>query len=526
MEFRYDNLRIAFDNSRDIIAVVSKKIAVKPAAINDLRIIKRSLDARDKKNICFVYSIVFAVYDIQLQRKLLNNKLVKKNALPETDVQALVGEVNSVARPVVVGFGPAGMFAAYYLAKNGYRPIIYERGSDVDTRAEKIAEFWKTGQLDNNCNVQFGEGGAGTFSDGKLTCRLNDPAINEILRLFVECGAPEEIIWLQKPHIGTDVLRTVVKNLRSKILALGGEINFDSSLQSLNIIDGAIAGIVVNNEKFSSNTVFLGIGHSARDTYEMLHKCGVAIVTKPFSVGVRIEHPQTMIDKAQFGAFAGHPRLGSADYALVYHDKTSGRTVYSFCMCPGGQVIAATSEQNSVVVNGMSNYRRDSGIANSALVVTVDERDFGSQPLDGIAFQRQLEQAAFLAGGENYYAPIQTVGSFLFGEQASKIVEPSYLPGTVDCDLRSVLPQFVADTLARALVDFGRKINGYDNPGAVMTAVETRTSAPCRIVRNADFQSSSTCGLYPIGEGAGYAGGIMSAALDGINAVKAFMNKQ
>ena len=418
------------------------------------------------------------------------------------------------------------MLAAYQLAKNGFRPIVFERGGDIDTRALKVTEFWRDGVLDSNCNVQFGEGGAGTFSDGKLTCRLTDPAMLEILQLFVDCGAPEEIIWTQKPHIGTDVLRIVVKNLRLKIIALGGEIHFDSLLTSLIIVGNSITGVVVNAEQISTATVFLGIGHSARDTYEMLHGSCVKMTTKPFAVGVRIEHPQQLIDRAQYGDYAGHPKLGAADYALVYHDIASGRTAYSFCMCPGGRVVAAASEKNLLVVNGMSDYRRDSGIANAALVVNVDERDFGCQPLAGIAFQRQLEQAAFVAGGGNYTAPVQTVGSFLTGSQPERIVEPSYLPGVIDCDFHDILPAFITETLEKALREFGRKIHGYDNVGAVMTAVETRTSAPCRIVRASNFQSESTRGLYPIGEGAGYAGGIMSAALDGINAVKAFIEDQ
>ena len=526
MDFRYDNLRVAITNGRDLTAIISSKLALKTTIISALWTIKRSLDARDKKNICFVYSVGFSVDDQRAIKKLQTNKLLKNILKLEDENLALKPQTPQTDRPIVIGFGPSGILAAYLLAKQGYQPIVFERGSDIDSRTKKVAEFWRDGVLDINCNVQFGEGGAGTFSDGKLTCRLNDPTMSEILRLFVECGAPEEIIWLQKPHIGTDILRSVVKNLRLKIIALGGEIRFNALLQSINIADSAITSIIVNDEMISAKSVFLGIGHSARDTYELLYRSGVKLATKPFAVGVRIEHPQEMIDKSQFGEYAGHPKLGAADYALVYHDTTNGRTVYSFCMCPGGQVVAAASEKAALVVNGMSNYRRDSGIANSALVVTVDERDFGCQPLAGIAFQRQLERSAFLAGGGNYFAPVQTVGEFLTGIQTERIVEPSYLPGVIDCDFHNILPRFVTETLEKALPEFGRKINGYDNMGAVLTAVETRTSAPCRIVRDSSFQSETARGLYPIGEGAGYAGGIMSAALDGINAVKAFIEEQ
>ena len=526
MIFHYANLRVAIDNDREIAAIVNRKLAVKEAATDNFRILKRSIDARDKTKICFVYTVEFETSDLQAQKKILKSNLVKRYIAPQAATPSPVMSSRNEIRPIIVGFGPAGMLAAYQLAKGGFRPIVYERGSDVDTRTKKVAQFWREGILDTNCNVQFGEGGAGTFSDGKLTCRLNDPAISEILQLFVECGAPEEITWLQKPHIGTDVLRTVVRNLRSKIIALGGEIKFDTLVKSLNIENSAVVGITANGQQVATETVFFGIGHSARDTYEMLYSNGVTLTAKPFAVGVRIEHPQEMIDKAQFGKFAGHSRLGSADYALVFHDKENDRTAYSFCMCPGGKVVAATSEIESVVVNGMSNYRRDSGIANAALVVTVDERDFGSHPLAGIVFQRQLEQAAFVAGGMNYYAPVQTVGSFLNNELSEKMLEPTYRPGTTEGDLRNILPQFVTNTLAKALVDFGRKIKGYDSAGAILTAVETRTSAPCRIVRNADYQAERIRGLYPIGEGAGYAGGIMSAALDGINAANAYMSKQ
>lgn len=522
VQFRYDNLRVGLKNKGDLSNIASKKLSIPKAELINFRIIKKSIDARDKQNICFVYSVVFGVNEKYALKKLAASKMVSKyvertERVPET------AKTTTGRRPVVVGSGPAGVFAAYHLSKKGYRPLVIERGSDVDTRAAKVAEFWRSGLLDPECNVQFGEGGAGTFSDGKLTCRLNDPEMNEILKLFVECGAPEEITWLHKPHIGTDVLRIVVKNLREKIIGSGGEFIFDCSLKKVVIRNNFVCAVETSKGNIETDTVFLATGHSARDVYEMLHENGIAIVAKPFAAGVRIEHPQALIDQAQYGAHAGHPKLGAADYALVFHDKLNRRSAYSFCMCPGGQVVAAASERNSLVINGMSNFRRDSNIANSALVVTVDERDFGNYPLAGIDFQRKLEQAAFSAGGGGYYAPVQTIGDFLFARDSTFLVAPSYAPGVKKCDFRTLLPKFISETLTLALADFGRKIKGFDDNGAVMTAVETRTSSPCRIVRGLDFQSVSAHGLYPVGEGAGYAGGIMSSALDGINAARAFM---
>ncbi|MDF2572105.1 MAG: dependent oxidoreductase family protein, partial [Sporomusa sp.] len=390
-----------------------------------------------------------------------------------------------------------------------------------------IADFWRTGKLDEISNVQFGEGGAGTFSDGKLTTRVTDPRMAEVLNIMTAAGAPPEIKYLHKPHIGTDKLREVVKNIRNQIIKLGGDVKFESQLTAVDSKDGRLTSITINDKNYPCEVLFLAIGHSARDTYQMLYERRIAMEAKSFAIGVRIEHPQELIDQAQYGISAGHPRLGAADYALVYQDKAAGRAAYSFCMCPGGLVVAAASEVGGVVTNGMSLYKRDSGIANSALAVNVNPVDYGPHVLDGIEFQRRYERLAFALGGQNYAAPAQTVGDFLAGKSGSSkyLITPSYRPGIVPADLRQCLPEFVTATLARALPDFGRKIRGFDHANAVMTGVETRTSAPVRLTRGKDFVSINTAGLYPVGEGAGYAGGIMSAALDGMNAAISFIEE-
>jgi hypothetical protein len=485
-------------------------------------IVRKALDARRKTNINFVYSldVKTAIPEGQVLARLRGDKdiAVAGTAVPA----AITGGTQPLAyQPVVVGMGPAGMLAALTLAQYGYRPLVLERGRDVDRRTQDVAAFWKTGQFNAESNVQFGEGGAGTFSDGKLTTRINDARMREVLALLIEAGAPPDIAYAHKPHIGTDKLRIVVKNIRQRILSLGGEIEFEAKVTDVDSKDGQLAGIVVNDNRYiSCNVALLGIGHSARDTYEMLYRRGIAMEAKAFAIGVRIEHPQPLIDKAQFGPAAGQEKLGAADYALVYHDKSSGRTAYSFCMCPGGVVVAAASEPGGVVTNGMSLYQRNSGIANSALVVNVDPADYGGQVLGGVEFQRRYEQLAFESGGGNYCAPVQTVGDFLDNKTGSinGLTGPSYRPGTQAANLRQCLPGFVTDTLAQALPEFDRKIKGFAHPQAILTGVETRTSAPVRLVRTPDYQSVTTAGFYPIGEGAGYAGGIMSAALDGLNA--------
>ncbi|QJW45507.1 hypothetical protein HA075_06405 [bacterium BFN5] len=526
---RITNLRVSIDDPSAMAKLAAKRLKLPPQAVLEVVIIRKALDARRKNNINFVYSIdvEVAVPEGQILSRLRGDKDV--TVVGDYVSQPIVfGQMPLESQPVVVGLGPAGMLAALTLAQRGYRPIVLERGRDVDQRTQDIHQFWQTGQFNALSNVQFGEGGAGTFSDGKLTTRVHDPRMREVLNLLVEAGAPPEIKYLHKPHIGTDKLRQVVKNIRQRIIKLGGQVEFESQVTAIDVKDGKLQGLTVNGCRYISCEIALfGIGHSARDTYAMLYQSGVAMEAKPFAIGVRIEHPQELIDQAQYGTAAGHPQLSAADYALVYHTKESDRTAYSFCMCPGGVVVAATSETGQVVTNGMSYYNRSSGIANSALVVNVNPADYGNDILNGIEFQRNYEALAYQIAGQNYAAPVQTVGDFLAGKAGSTefLVQPSYKPGVKAVDLRQCLPDFVTATLAEALPDFGRKIRGFDHPGVVMTGVETRTSAPVRILRTKEFLSTNTAGLYPIGEGAGYAGGIMSAALDGLNAALAVIGQ-
>lgn len=526
---RIINMRVLLDNDTSIHKLAAKRLKIPPQAVLEVVLVRKALDARRKSNISFVYTldVKTALPNGQILARLKGDKDI--SAVPEYKPEVItVGQMKLDHPPVVVGLGPAGMLAALTLAQHGYKPIVLERGRNIEQRTRDISKFWQTGQFDANSNVQFGEGGAGTFSDGKLTTRVNDPLMRQVLDIFIKAGAPGEIAYLHKPHIGTDKLRDVVKHIRQEIIALGGQVEFEAKVTDIDIKDGQLKGLVVNEDRYvACSAALFGIGHSARDTYEMLHQRGVAMEAKAFAIGVRIEHPQEVIDASQYGQAAGHPQLKAADYALVYHAKDTGRTAYSFCMCPGGLVVAAASEKGGVVTNGMSLYDRASGIANSALVVNVTPEDCGSHILDGIHFQRKYEQLAFSLGGSHYHAPVQTVGDFLAGTTGSKAfgTKPSYKPGVVAADLRQCLPQFVTDTLAQALPEFERKIKGFAHPEAIMTGVETRTSAPVRIVRKNDFTSFSTEGFYPIGEGAGYAGGIMSAALDGLNAAIAIIKQ-
>lgn len=525
---RIVNFSVPLDDERPLEALAAKRLKLPLEAVLQVVIVRKAVDARRYKNspICFVY-----VLDVKVagsEKKVLENLKRDKNvSLKEEQPKAAFfqGAPHFKNRPVVVGFGPAGMLAGWQLAKWGLSPLILERGQDVDKRSAAIEKFWQGGTLDEESNVQFGEGGAGTFSDGKLTTRISDVKMQDVIDLFIECGAPPEIKYLHKPHIGTDKLRLVVKNLREKIKSLGGEIRFGAKVTDIITEHGRITELVVgDSERIKCDAVLLGIGHSARDTYAILHARGAAMEAKPFAMGVRIEHPQEWIDAAQYGADYKNPRLPVADYALTYQDKTTGRGVYSFCMCPGGFVVAAASEKNRVVTNGMSNHARDTGVANSALLVTVGAADFGSGVLAGIEFQRKYEELAFRLGGSSYGAPAQTVGDFLSGKSGSlnAIVKPSYLPSVKMADLHECLPPVVARSLENALPHFDRKIKGFSDSGAVMTGIESRSSAPCRIIRGRDdYESVSLKGLYPMGEGAGYAGGIMSAAVDGLNAAAA-----
>lgn len=506
---------------------------------------RKGLDARRYKGtpIRYVY-----ILDVELATPRLENQVLAKfrrdsdvERIADSKAECPAGEdaarreVRGCLRrqgekpPIVVGFGPAGMFAALTLAEAGFSPIVLERGAEVGERQRRVSHFWKTGELCLTSNVQFGEGGAGTFSDGKLTTRIHDDAIRYILDTFVCAGAPEEIRYLQKPHLGTDKLQGIVRHIREKIVRLGGTIRFDTQVTGLESKDGKLTAVIVNGEeRIETEGVFLGIGHSARDTYEMLYHSGLPVEAKPFAIGVRIEHPQALIDRGQYREDAGHPRLPVADYALSFQDRAAGRGVYSFCMCPGGEVVAAASETGGVVTNGMSAYARATGIANAALVVTVSPDDFGHDPLAGIAFQRRYERLAFELAGGDYTAPVQSVGDFLAGRVGSTdfLTTPTYRPRVKPVDLHDCLPPFVAQSLARALPHFGQKIAGYAGEDVVMTGIETRTSAPCRIPRHREtLEAVGLLGLYPIGEGAGYAGGIMSAAVDGRKAARHYLEE-
>lgn len=529
---RITNFSVPFDEERSLEDLAAKRLQLPPEAVRQVVIVRKAVDARRYKNspIHFVYML-----DVEIagsEKRVLARLKRDKNVAawsPRQEEALPKGSEPLMNRPVVIGFGPAGMLAAWQLAKEGYRPLVLERGRSVDERAADIAHFWQSGRLNVESNVQFGEGGAGTFSDGKLTTRVNDARMQDIIDLFIECGAPAEIKYLHKPHIGTDILRKVVKRLREKIIMLGGTVRFEAKVTDMLIKDGQLQELVVNDsERIACSVVLAGIGHSARDTYELFYEKGAAMEAKPFAVGVRIEHPQEWIDRAQYGVDAGNPLLPTADYALTYQDTQTGRGVYSFCMCPGGTVVAAASEQGGVVTNGMSNHARDTGIANSALLVTVTPEDFGGGVLGGISFQRHYERLAFEAGGGDYRAPAQTVGDFLGGyaKSSDTIVVPSYQPGVKMTNLNACLPLPVAQALKNALPEFARKIKGFAHPGVVMTGIESRSSAPCRILRGRDsYESLNIKGLYPIGEGAGYAGGIMSAAADGLRAAQMVISR-
>lgn len=520
-------LRLTFKIKKDVtrdelLTEVCNKNKINIKDIENWHIVKKSIDARNKTDVHYVY-----ILDLEIKNELKYSKIKNVQIINETISQNTfrIEHAAISKRPVIIGAGPAGLFAAITFVENGLFPIIVEQGKSVDERQKDINSFIKTGILNTNSNIQFGEGGAGTFSDGKLTTGINSTYCKTVLETFVKFGAPEEILYTSKPHIGTDNLIHILKNIREYILAHGGTFLFNTKFIDFETINNQISKVYIQDVSDSSkkiseidtNTVILAIGHSSRDTFYKLHENGIHIEPKNFSVGVRIEHLQEMINTAQYGSIT-KLKLPPADYKLAYHNKETGRSCYTFCMCPGGTVMASSSEKNTIVTNGMSKFLRDGVNANSAVLVNVTPSDFASSNvLAGIDFQKNLEEKAFVLGGSNYFAPIQRFEDFLNNTPSDHIgtVKPSYLPGVTLSDLNTILPDFVSSTLKEGISFFGSKLTGFDNPDSILTGVETRSSSPVRIVRNSAF-SSNVNGLFPCGEGAGYAGGIMTAAIDGI----------
>ena len=507
-------------NAHQLQFEAAQMLRISVSKIRHLRIVRRSVDARKKPDIKIIYTIDVAV-DGNEKRLLKQSGCKRATIAPVSYYKTAKNIPVPEKRPVVVGFGPAGMFAALVLAIAGWKPLVLERGEDAASRHEKVQKFFETGVLDTRSNVQFGEGGAGTFSDGKLNTGVNNPRIGWILEQFVKAGAREEILYDAKPHVGTDVLLTVVQNIRQRIISLGGEVRFNTQVTELCTKNGRLTGLKTEaGEIIPCDTCVLAIGHSARDTFEMLEETGIPMEPKPFAMGVRIEHKQTTVDESQYGVVS--PVLPPADYKLVQH--LDNATVYSFCMCPGGHVVAAASEEGRIVTNGMSYADRDGENANAALLVTVNPGDFPYEgTLGGMKWQREIEEKAYAVSG-SYRAPAQLVGDFLAGKKSTGAgsVEPTYRPGVTWCDLHDVLPERITASIAEALPKLDEKLKGFAAEDAVMTAPETRSSSPVRIIRD-DSRQSSLAGLYPTGEGAGYAGGIMSAAIDGMMTAEAIL---
>ena len=526
---RLTELSLPIDHPDEALRpAILKRLGLKDEALTAHTVFKRSYDARKKSvDLCFVYTIDLTVADeAGVLKRFAEDRNV--NVAPDTGYHfvSTVPPAAMAHRPLIVGFGPCGIFAALVLAQMGFRPIVLERGKAVRERTKDTWGLWRKNVLDPESNVQFGEGGAGTFSDGKLYSQIKDPRYlgRKVLHEFVKAGAPEEILYVSKPHVGTFRLASMVEKMRAEIVRLGGEIRFQQRVTDVLIEGGQMHGVTLaSGEQIESNHVVMALGHSARDTFRMLHARGVFMEAKPFSMGFRIEHPQSLIDRARLGKFAGHPKLGAADYKLVHHAR-NGRSVYSFCMCPGGTVVAATSETNRVVTNGMSQYSRNERNANAGIVVGITpEADYPGSPLAGLVLQEHWESRAFVLGGGTYEAPAQLVGDFVAGRASTVLgsVVPSYKPGVKLGSLDTALPEYAIAAIREALPAFEKQIRGFALHDAVLTGVETRTSAPLRITRGEDLQSLNTRGLYPAGEGAGYAGGILSAGVDGIRVAEA-----
>ncbi|MDP3621349.1 MAG: NAD(P)/FAD-dependent oxidoreductase [Polynucleobacter sp.] len=523
---RITELRLPIDHAPDAVeAAVLRHLGITASDLIALQVFKRSYDARKNVALSLIYTVDVSVKD---EERLLKAFASDVHVRPSPDTRyhfVAKAPEHFTKRPVVIGFGPCGIFAALVLAQMGFKPIVLERGKAVRERTQDTWGLWRKNTLNPESNVQFGEGGAGTFSDGKLWSQIKDPKFygRKVLHEFVKAGAPAEILYVAKPHIGTFRLVGVVEKMRQEIIALGGEIRFSQKVTGFEIKDQQIQGLQLEHgERIAADHVILALGHSARDTFQALHDAGVYMEAKPFSIGFRIEHPQSLIDRARLGPHAGNPLIGAADYKLVHHAK-NGRSVYSFCMCPGGTVVAATSEPNRVVTNGMSQYSRNERNANAGIVVGITPDDYPGGPMAGIAFQRALESHAFELGGGTYEAPGQLVGDFLAGKPSSSLgnVIPSYKPGVHLTDLASSLPDYAIEAIREAIPAFEKQIPGFSMKDAVLTGVETRTSSPLRITRGSNYQSLNIKGLYPAGEGAGYAGGIMSAGVDGIRVAEA-----
>ncbi len=511
-------------DSGEIIKKALKTVGIDKRLTVRSGIHKTSVDARNNEHIKLVSSVRIELEDPRYEERLCEKFPFCSRA--ERRVSLDVNPVNKDKKVVIAGFGPAGMFAGLVLAEHGFSPIITERGGDVDSRVKAVDKFAKNAVLDTETNIQFGEGGAGTFSDGKLTTRINDPLCGYVLEKLAESGAPEEILIKAKPHIGTDLLRNVVKTVREKIISLGGTVRFNSKLADINSENGKVISVTLESgEIIPCDALVMAIGHSARDTFEMLLRKKIFLEPKPFSVGARIEHTQEAVDRSLYGKHFSDPNLPKGEYQLSY--RLGERAAYTFCMCPGGTVVPASSEMGTVVTNGMSVFARDGKNANSAVAVSVSPKDYGSDPLDGVEFARMIERKAYILGGKNYFAPASTVGNFLNGKGglSGASVIPTYGVGVTECDLNELFPEFITDMLKIGLEKFSHKMKCFGDMGAVLTAPETRTSSPVRITRSESMESVSLKGLYPIGEGAGYAGGIMSAAVDGVKCALKIMGK-